>query len=56
MAFGGEPLVYPEVVCAIHRMAAQMRIAKRQLITNGSFAKKIETIEEVVQDLEGSGF
>ena len=55
MTFGGEPLIYPEVVCAIHRMAAQMGIEKRQLITNGYFTKELERIKEVVQNLEESG-
>lgn len=26
MTFGGEPLLYPDVVCAIHRTAAEMEI------------------------------
>lgn len=55
MTFGGEPLIYPEVVCAIHRAATKMGIGKRQLITNGFFTKKYEKIEEVVQNLEDSG-
>lgn len=55
MTFGGEPLIYPETVCAIHRMATEMGIAKRQLITNGFFTKKFDKIEEVVQKLEVNG-
>lgn len=55
MTFGGEPLIYPEVVCAIHKAAAIMGIGKRQVITNGFFTKKYEKIEEVVQKLEESG-
>lgn len=55
MTFGGEPLIYPEVVCAIHRIATEMGIGKRQLITNGFFSKKYERIKEVVQNLEYSG-
>lgn len=55
MTFGGEPLIYPEVVCAIHKAATEMGIEKRQLITNGFFSKKKERIEQVVHMLEESG-
>lgn len=55
MTFGGEPLLYPEVVCAIHKTATEMGIGKRQLITNGFFSQKHERIKEVVQNLEDSG-
>ncbi|MDE6851748.1 MAG: radical SAM protein [Lachnospiraceae bacterium] len=55
MTFGGEPLIYPEVVCAIHKVATDMGIEKRQIITNGFFSYKKERIEEVVQKLEESG-
>lgn len=55
MTFGGEPLIYPEVVCAIHKTATEEGIGKRQLITNGFFSKKYERIEEIVQNLEESG-
>ena len=39
MTFGGEPLLFPEVVCAIHQAAASCGIPKRQIITNGYFSK-----------------
>lgn len=55
MTFGGEPLLYPEVVCAIHKTATEMGVGKRQLITNGFFSQKHERIKEVVQNLEDSG-
>ena len=55
MTFGGEPLLYPEVVCTIHRTAAEMGIGKRQLITNGFFSNNHERIKEVVKNLEDSG-
>ena len=55
MTFGGEPLLYPEVVCAIHRTAKEMGISRRQLITNGFFSKDKEKISKVVQDLYESG-
>lgn len=55
MTFGGEPLLYPEVVCAIHSMAKKMEIPKRDLITNGFFTKDSNRIKEVVKKLEDSG-
>ena len=55
MTFGGEPLLYPDTVCAIHRTAAELGIPKRQLITNGFFSKKPERIREVVLNLADSG-
>lgn len=55
MTFGGEPLLYPDTVCAIHRAGTDLGIGKRQLITNGFFSKKPERIEEVVRDLARSG-
>ena len=38
MTFGGEPLLCPEIVCAIHSTAKEMGIPKRSLITNGYFS------------------
>lgn len=55
MTFGGEPLLYPEVVCKIHKTATQMGIPTRDLITNGFFAKDKKRIEEVVELLANSG-
>lgn len=55
MTFGGEPLIYPEVVCAIHSEAKRMKIQKRQLITNGFFSNDIVRIKNVVKNLAQSG-
>lgn len=55
MTFGGEPLLYPDVVCAIHRIAMEMGIPQRDLITNGFFSKDSNRIKEVVKNLEESG-
>lgn len=55
MTFGGEPLLYPEAVCAIHSEARKMNIQKRQLITNGFFSKDSVKIKEVAKNLAGSG-
>ncbi len=55
MTFGGEPLLYPETVCAIHKVATKMSIPKRQLITNGYFSKNEEKINLVARKLKESG-
>ena len=55
MTFGGEPLLYPEIVCAIHSTATEMGIPQRDLITNGFFTKDLNRIKEVVQVLKDSG-
>ena len=55
MTFGGEPLLYPETVCRIHKTAAELKIPRRQLITNGYFSKKAEKIEKVAAELAKSG-
>ena len=51
MTFGGEALLYPEVVCAIHSTAAKMGIPQRDLITNGFFTKDLKKIQEVARAL-----
>ena len=55
MTFGGEPLLYPEVTCAIHRAATECGIPKRQLITNGFFSRDEKRIREVAQALADAG-
>jgi hypothetical protein len=55
MTFGGEPLLYPGDVCAIHKAATELGVAKRQIITNGYFSKDKNRIEEVVRGLAESG-
>ena len=55
MTFGGEPLLYPETVCAIHRTATGLGVAKRQVITNGFFSKDKGRIKAVAQSLADSG-
>ena len=37
MTFGGEPLLYPEVVCTIHRTAAEMESVKGNWLRMDSF-------------------
>lgn len=55
MTFGGEPLLCPETVCAIHKTAASLGVAKRQVITNGFFSKDKERIETIAKSLARSG-
>ncbi len=55
MTFGGEPLLYPEVTCQIHRAAADAGIPKRQLITNGFFSRDEGRIREVAAMLAEAG-
>ena len=55
MTFGGEPLLYPEVVSKIHKTASEVGIPQRDLITNGFFTKDRQRIKEVVNLLADSG-
>ena len=55
MTFGGEPLLYPDTVCAIHKAATEVNIPRRQLITNGFFSKDSARIKEVALCLAESG-
>lgn len=55
MTFGGEPLLYPDIVCKIHETAKMMGIPKRSLITNGFFTKDRNRIKEIVGSLSKCG-
>ena len=55
MTFGGESLLYPEVVCKIHKTASEIGIPQRDLITNGFFTKDRKRIKEVASALAESG-
>ena len=55
MTFGGEPLLYPDAVCAIMKTATELNIPKRQIITNGFFSKKNERIRQVADLLAACG-
>lgn len=55
MTFGGEPLLYPDTVYAVHQAAKKLNIPKRQLITNGYFSKDEKKIAEVAGMLKESG-
>ena len=55
MAFGGEPLLYPDAVYAIMEAAKEFNIPKRQVITNGFFTKDEEKMREVLKKLAECG-
>ena len=55
MTFGGEPLLYPETVCCIHRAAALAGIPERELITNGFFSRDRARIKDVAAMIAESG-
>lgn len=55
MTFGGEPLLYPDAVCAIMTAAKELNIPKRQIITNGYFTKSPARIREVAETLAVCG-
>lgn len=55
MTFGGEPLIYPETVYAVHSAATEIGIPKRQLITNGFFSKDRAVIKNVAEKLAQNG-
>lgn len=55
MTFGGEPLLYPETVYAVHSAAKSAGVPRRQLITNGYFTKDISKIRKTVKLLYNAG-
>lgn len=55
MTFGGEPLLYPETVFAIHEQAKKTGIPVRDVITNGFWSTRAEKIQEIAQNLAKSG-
>ena len=55
MTFGGEPLLCADTVCEIHKVATDMNIPKRQLITNGYFSRDYDKIRQTAVRLAESG-
>ena len=55
MTFGGEPLLYTDVVYAVMNTAKELNIPRRQVITNGYFSRDTEKIREVVHELSLCG-
>lgn len=55
MTFGGEPLLFADTTCAIHKAAMENGIPKMQLITNGYFTRDDDKIAAVAKALGESG-
>lgn len=55
MTFGGEPLLCPDAVYAIMKIAQKLNIPKRQVITNGYFSNNADKIREVAEQLAMCG-
>jgi MoaA/NifB/PqqE/SkfB family radical SAM enzyme len=55
MTFGGEPLLYPNIVYAVHREAAKAGIPVRDIITNGFWSTKIDETMTIAKRLVKSG-
>lgn len=55
MTFGGEPLIFPETVYAIHNAGKEAGIPARQMITNGFFTRDKSKIVSVAERLAQSG-
>ena len=55
MTFGGEPLLYPDVVYAIMSVGKELDIQRRQVITNGCFSADPERIQRVAEMLSECG-
>ena len=55
MTFGGEPLLYPDVTCAIHAAATECGIPERQIITNAGVPRSEDKSREIARRLAESG-
>ncbi|MEE9517707.1 MAG: radical SAM protein [Candidatus Adiutricales bacterium] len=55
MTFGGEPLLYPDVVCAVHKEAKALNIPARQIITNGYWTGDGDKTLEIARSLASAG-
>lgn len=55
MTFGGEPLLYPEIVCAIHKEAMMVGIPVRDVITNGFWSRRTDRFQQIATNLVKSG-
>ena len=55
MAFGGEPLLYPDATLAIMSSATEAGVPKRQVITNGFFTADEGEIRDMAKALSRCG-
>jgi len=55
MTFGGEPLLFPDTVCAIHKTAKDNGIGRREVLTNAGVPRSIAKFRQVASKLADSG-
>jgi len=55
MTFGGEPLLFPEIVYSIHKEATNSGIPLRQVITNGYWSNDLQKIRPIAKNLAECG-
>jgi MoaA/NifB/PqqE/SkfB family radical SAM enzyme len=55
MTFGGEPLLFPDITCSIHREATRSGIPSREVITNSYWSNDIRKIRRIARSLAESG-
>lgn len=55
MTFGGEPLLFPEIVYAVHNEATDVGIPIRSVITNGYWSNDVKKVEEIAIKLKEAG-
>jgi len=55
MTFGGEPLLFPDITCSIHKEATELGISLREVITNGYWSNNVQKIREIARNLAESG-
>jgi hypothetical protein len=55
MTFGGEPLLFPDTVCAIHAAARANQIPSREIITNAGWPRSEGEFQAVASKLSDSG-
>lgn len=55
MTFGGEPMLYPDVVYVIHSAATEAGIPTREVLTNGLWSKKESETKQIADNLSKSG-
>ena len=55
MTFGGEALLFPEIVCSIHQEATKSGIPSREVITNGYWSNDVKKIRRIAGNLAECG-
>ncbi|OGO35563.1 MAG: hypothetical protein A2147_04590 [Chloroflexi bacterium RBG_16_57_8] len=55
MIFGGEPLLFPDVVCAVHGAAKDCGVPRRDIITNAGYPRSDVEFRKLARRLSESG-